>query len=129
MSINCGVDIIEINRIKETMEASGPAFVERVFTEAEKNYCESKKAVKYKSYAARFAAKEAVAKALGTGIQEGISWTDIEVITNETGAPSIILSGMAKEKFKLSGGESISISLSHGDDHAIAFAVIERKEK
>jgi len=125
LAIFCGVDIIEIHRIKHSLESLGHAFKKRIFTEREISYCEDKKEGKYKSYAARFAAKEAVSKALGTGISEGMRWKDIEVINDEKGKPDICLSGRAKERLAELGGTSISISLSHCEDYAVAYAVIQ----
>ncbi len=125
MSIHCGVDIIEIDRIKKTIEANGESFIEKVFTKGEDDYCKGKKAVRYKSYAARFAAKEAVVKALGTGIDKGISWTDIEVCTDDFGKPYPTLFGKAKERYDQMNGTDISLSLSHCDEYAVAYAVIQ----
>lgn len=125
MSVHCGVDIIEIDRVKKTIESGGPSFIERVFTEREKEYCDGKNVVKYKSYAARFAAKEAVVKALGTGIDKGIEWTDIEIMTDKLGKPFPVLSGNAKKFYDEMKGISIALSLSHCDTYAVAYAVIE----
>jgi phosphopantetheine--protein transferase-like protein len=79
MGLHCGVDIIEIDRVKKAVDSGGKAFKDRVFTEREIMYCEARKAAKYQSYAARFAAKEAVSKAFGTGISAGFLLKDIEV--------------------------------------------------
>src|SRR6185503_13036868 len=97
MIVATGIDIVEISRIEEILAQRGERFRSRVFTEAEIEYCESRTS-KSESYAARFAAKEAVMKALGTGWAEGIAWRDIEVIRAETGAPSLRLSGRAFER-------------------------------
>ncbi len=125
MGIYCGTDIIEIDRIKKSLEKCGTSFFVRVFTESEISYCESKNNAKFKSYAARFAAKEAVAKALGTGIDEGICWKDIEVTNNVRGKPCVTLHGRAKDIFEAIGGADISLSLSHCENYAVAFAVIK----
>lgn len=129
MAILCGVDIIEIHRIKHSLETLGQAFKDRIFTEREISYCEKRKETKYKSYAARFAAKEAVSKALGTGISEGIKWKEIEVVNDEKGKPDICLSGRAKERLAELGGTSISISLAHCEDYAVAYAVIQAGDR
>jgi holo-[acyl-carrier protein] synthase len=125
LSIHCGVDIIEIERIKHTIESNGASFIARVFTKSEDDYCKSKNVVKYKSYAARFAAKEAVVKALGTGFHKGIEWKDIEICIGELGNPYAVLSGKAKEQFDEIKGRDISLSLSHCDNYAVAYAVIQ----
>jgi len=128
MGVCCGVDIVEISRIKHSLESGGEAFKKRVFTEKEIEYCEGKKFAKYQSYAARFAAKEAVSKAFGTGIGQYISWKDIEVINDEKGMPRIELSDKAKELFYSINGSGISISLSHCKDYAIAYVVFELRK-
>ena len=127
MSIFCGTDIVEISRIEKSLVSGGDAFRDRVFTENEIDYCESKKVVKYKSYAARFAAKEAVSKAFGTGISEGIGWRDIEIVNDSRGCPSVVLRGNAEKLFRSSGGKTLSISLSHCENYAVAYAVMETK--
>jgi holo-[acyl-carrier protein] synthase len=125
--MHCGVDIIEIDRIKKILDSktTGLSFINKVFTSSETAYCESKRSSKYQSYAARFAAKEAVSKALGTGIGSGVAWRDIEVLNNSAGQPYISLTGCAKEVFTNLRGTCISISLSHSDNLAVAFAVIQ----
>lgn len=124
MAIFCGVDIVETDRIEKALSTSGNAFRKRVFTENEITYCESKRAASYKSYAARFAAKEAVVKALGTGISRGIALTDIEVVNDPNGKPDVKLSGKAEEVYREIGADSISISLSHCESYAVAYVVI-----
>lgn len=125
MAVYCGVDIIEIDRVKQSLEATGDAFRDKVFTALEINYCELRGAARYQSYAARFAAKEAVSKALGTGISSGVSWKDIEVSNDERGAPVVTLYGSAKDLYLKLGALQISISLSHSKIYAVAYAVIE----
>jgi holo-[acyl-carrier protein] synthase len=125
VAIQCGVDIIEIERIKLSIEGTGDAFKNRVYTIREKEYCESKKAVKYQSYAARFAAKEAVTKAFGTGISKGIEFKHVEVLNDESGKPYVVLNGRAEEVFKEIGGRSISLSISHCHTYAVAYAIVE----
>ncbi|MCX7710990.1 MAG: holo-ACP synthase [Clostridia bacterium] len=125
MSIFCGTDIIEIHRIEKSFLTSGESFRDKLFTQREIAYCESKKAVKYKSYAVRFAAKEAVSKAFGTGISEGIGWKDIEIINDERGCPNVVLWGNAKKLYEDRKGKSLSVSLSHCENYAVAYVVLE----
>lgn len=125
MAVLCGVDMVEIERIRDSIESSGKAFLDRVFTGNEIRYCEGRKAVRFESYAARFAAKEAVSKAFGTGISEGVGWRDIEVLNDDRGKPFILLANGAKDFFERMGGRGISLSLSHCRQYAVAYAVIE----
>ncbi|HAB67245.1 MAG TPA: holo-[acyl-carrier-protein] synthase [Firmicutes bacterium] len=126
MKIYCGTDIIEIERIKESIEDKkmGKAFVKRVYTSKEIEYCESKKAQKYQHYAARFAAKEATFKAISEQIDDkySITWKDIEVINNEQGRPQLNLMGM-----DLKNIEDIDLSLSHCKEYAVANVTLLRK--
>lgn len=117
MKIKCGVDIIEISRVKESIESLGERFINRVFTEKEIEYCESKKAQKYQHYAARFAAKEAVFKALSWKLEDkyAICWKYIEVVDDKQGRPSLNIIGM-----NLNDIENIDISLSHCKEYAVA---------
>ena len=117
MIIGLGIDIIEIERIKKAVSKNH--FRDSVFTEHEQNYCESRGKNSAASYAARFAAKEAFFKALGTGIFTKL--TDVEVVNDERGAPHINLRGKAKEK----AAAKISVSLSHSKDFATAICIIE----
>lgn len=125
MAIYCGVDIVEIERIRQSFETSGDVFRDRVFTAGEIEYCEGRKLVRFESYAARFAAKEAVSKAFGTGIGQGVKWKDIEVRNDGNGKPYVILSDRAREIFEEMQGKGISLSLSHCKHYAVAYAVIE----
>ena len=124
MKIKCGVDIIEISRIKESIESLGERFINRVFTEKEIEYCESKKNQKYQHYAARFAAKEAVFKALSWKLEDkyAICWKDIEVVDNKQGRPSLNIIGM-----NLNDIENIDISLSHCKEYAVANVTVLTK--
>ena len=117
MKIKCGTDIIEIDRIKDTIDEMGEKFLNRIFTKEEIRYCESKNKQKYEHYAARFAAKEAAFKALSFNIQNkySVSWQDIEVVNNEQGRPSLNIKNM-----DLNNIESIDISLSHCKNYAVA---------
>lgn len=122
MKVKCGVDIIEISRIKESIEENkGEKFKNRVFTQKEIEYCESKNKQKYQHYAARFAAKEAAFKALSENIPDkyGIEWQNIETINDENGRPQIILIGIDDENI-----ENIDLSISHCREYAIANVVV-----
>ena len=103
-----------------------PRFAERVFTERERTYCEGRGAVAAQHYAARFAAKEAMLKALRTGWSGRLAWQDVEVISCETGAPILQLHGRARELFEQSGATAAHLSISHTAEHAIAQVVLER---
>lgn len=116
-----GIDLVEVPRIREMLEKHGQRFKDRTFTPAEIAYCDacSEPAM---HYAARFAAKEAVAKALGTGIwAEGVNWTDIEVVRTINGKPEILLHGAAKQH---AGDATCLISLTHTSDLAMAQALL-----
>ena len=104
-----------------------PRFVDRVFTAAERAYCDGRGAVSAQHYAARFAAKEAALKALQTGWRGGISWQDVEVAAQESGAPYLIFSGQAFEIFQKTGATATHLSMSHTTQHAIAQVVLERE--
>ena len=119
MKIKTGVDIIEIERVKNSIEETEGKFCERVYTQKEIEYCESKKAQKYQHYAAKFAAKEAVFKAISSSLQNkyDIEWKDIEVLNNDDGRPyvNILNSNM---KF-----DDIDISISHCKEYAVASVI------
>jgi holo-[acyl-carrier protein] synthase len=124
--ISIGIDIIEVARIREVLLRT-PRFAERVFTGAERNYCDSRgAAVAAQHYAARFAAKEAALKALQTGWRGGISWQDVEVSARESGAPYLIFTGHVLAVFEKFGATATHLSLSHTSEHAIAQVVLER---
>jgi holo-[acyl-carrier protein] synthase len=118
MELRSGVDLLEIERLREAMERSGERFMARVFTPAERELCNGNTA----SLAARFAAKEAVAKVLGTGLGK-IAWTDIEILRAENGAPVLRLHDKALALAEKLGLTQWSISLSHTREHALAMAV------
>ena len=103
-----------------------PRFSERVFTRAERDYCDSRGVVAAQHYAARFAAKEAALKALQTGWRGGISWHHIEVSAKESGAPYLIFTGHVLKVFKEFGASATHLSISHTSEHAIAQVVLER---
>ena len=125
MIVSIGIDIIEVARIREVLLRT-PRFVERVFTQRERAYCDSRGAVSAQHYAARFAAKEAALKALQTGWRGGISWQDVEISAHESGAPYLIFTGQVLEVFEKFGATSTHLSMSHTTQHAIAQVVLER---
>ena len=105
--------------MSETLARSA-RFTERVFTERERDYCTRRGAVAAQHFAARWAAKEAFLKALGTGWRDGIAWHDVEVAHRDSGAPYLIVTGKARELFDKLGATAIHVSLSHTTEHAIA---------
>lgn len=125
MIISIGIDIIEVARVREVLSRT-PRFSERVYTERERAYCESRGAVAAQHYAARFAAKEAVLKALRTGWSGGIAWQDIEVSALEGGAPLLVFRGRVRELYEQSGASAAHLSMSHTSEHAIAQVILER---
>ena len=126
MIVSIGIDIIEVRRVREVL-ARTPRFAERVFTEAERTYCESRGAVASQHYAARFAAKEAALKALQTGWRGGIGWHDVEIATRDSGAPYLVLHGLVKELLETSGATKAHLSMSHTTEHAVAEVILERE--
>lgn len=117
MNITCGTDIIEIERVKESIENIGEKFLKRVFTDKEIEYCESKKAQKYQHYAGRFAAKEAAFKSISKILKDkySVCWKDFEVINDEQGRPYLTLYNVDTTKI-----ESIDVSISHCKLYATA---------
>ena len=124
MIIGTGVDIIEVARIKRLLEKHSPRFEEKIFTADEILYCRSR-AEPGIHFAARFAVKEAVMKCLGTGMDQGIAFREIEVVNEDTGRPAIRMHGKGKELFSRLKIESIHISISHEKNYAIAQAIAE----
>lgn len=122
--LGIGVDLVEVHRFAAVLARQGSAFVQRVFTEGERNYCGAK-VVPAPFYAARFAAKEAVSKAFGTGIGSVLSWRDIEVYHLEGGAPAVRLHGKAEAFAVERGVKRVWLSLSHTETMAIAQVVLE----
>lgn len=116
-----GVDIIEIERIRKTLENTHGAFLDKYFTPSEKDYCLTHKDPS-PQVAGRFAAKEAIAKALGCGFGEELGFNDIEIINDEKGKPVVKLSSGAEERFDY---PKIQVSISHCKTHAVAFAIAE----
>lgn len=119
-----GTDIIEVSRIERERARLGAGFLERIFTPQEIEYCEGQRR-RFESYAARFAAKEAFLKALGTGGRDGISWLEIEVVRDERGRPDLVLRGRARQIARERGIEAVLVSLSHSQELATAVAILE----
>jgi len=124
MIVAIGIDLVEISRIEEVFARRGDRFRARVFTEGEISYCE-RRASKLASYAARFAAKEAAMKALGTGWSDGVGWMDVEVVSEQTGAPVLQLHGRALERLREIGAKKAHVSLTHSGNLAIAEVLLE----
>ncbi|PKL78707.1 MAG: holo-[acyl-carrier-protein] synthase [Ignavibacteriae bacterium HGW-Ignavibacteriae-4] len=124
MILGIGTDIIEINRIQGTLEKYGERFKNKMFTQIEIDYCEQYKEKKYAHYAARFAAKEAFSKAIGTGFARGFNFKEIYIQNLNSGEPTVVLEGKLKEKY---GENLIKVSLSHTDNNAIAYLIMESK--
>ena len=118
-----GTDVIEISRVKRAIARWGTRFLQRVYTDSELSLCR----MRLPSLAARFAAKEAVLKALGTQTR-GIGWKDIEILADTTGRPVVHLNGKAREQADYLRLDNMAISLSHSREYAIAVAVGETKE-
>ena len=122
-----GVDIVDISRIQAMLEEHGERFVERCFTDGERAYAESGSRRRPERYAVRFACKEAVMKALGTGWRSGIAWRDIEVLPDPRGKPLVYLYGGAKRRAEHIGLEAIDISLTHLPSVSMAVVVCVAK--
>jgi holo-[acyl-carrier protein] synthase len=125
MIIGSGIDLVEIRRIKRSIDRYGSRFLNRVYTEAEQAYC-LRKRNSAESFAARFAAKEAAAKALGTGISYGVNWLEFEVVREPSGRPSLKFHGRAAEIAARMGFSSVALSLTHTAELASASVVLER---
>ena len=125
MIFGTGIDMIEVERVAEKI-GKNSGFTELIFSQSEINYCETK-ANKYEHYAARFAAKEAFFKALGTGWKNGTAFNEIEIVNNEAGKPEINLLGNTATTIAAMGLGKISVSLSHLKTMATAIVIIENK--
>ena len=117
-----GIDVIEIERVEKAIARYGERFLKRIYTEQELEYCRRK--ADASSFAVRFAAKEAVAKALGLGISQGVRWTDVEVLNDPHGKPYVRLHGRMAELLQ---GKTVHLSLSHSRTCAVAMVVLDDK--
>ena len=124
MIIGSGVDLCEVARIQSSFERFGARFIQRIFTPLEIAYCDSK-ANRFERYAARFAAKEAGMKALGTGWRRGITWKDFEVANLPSGRPTLRFSGKAAEIATKLGVKNIALSVTHTSEQALAQVLLE----
>jgi holo-[acyl-carrier protein] synthase len=124
MIVATGIDIVEIGRLEEVFARRGDRFRDRVFTRGEIAYCEGR-ASRLERYAARFAAKEAVMKALGTGWGGGVGWQDVEVVSPEAGPPSVRLHGRALDRMRAMGARKAHLSLTHSRGVAMAQIILE----
>ena len=122
--LGVGIDLVEVSRLEEALQRQGDRFLTRIFTQEEQKYC-SGKARAAQFYAARFAAKEAVAKAFGTGIGAELGWLDIEVRHNAAGAPVIVLLGKGGDLARARGIREVLISLTHTSSTAAASVILQ----
>ena len=128
MIFGIGTDLVEVDRIKKELASHGEKFIDMLFTESERTYCTrtDNVAIQAQCFAARFAAKEAFLKALGSGLRGGLHWKDIEVVNNELGKPEIRMQNTAQEICENAGINGIYVSLSHTKESAIAVVVLEK---
>lgn len=124
MIVGTGIDLAEVDRIAAAVERHGDRFLQRVFTEAERRYCDSK-ANRMERYAGRFAAKEAAMKAVGTGWRGGVAWTEFEVRREPGGRPTIVFHGKAAEFASKLGVKNVALSITHTRDTAMAQVILE----
>ncbi len=124
MIVGMGVDIVEIRRFGAVLERQQDRFLKRVFTTGEQEFCRAHRDP-VPHFAVRFAAKEALFKALGTGWAKGVTWLDVDVHREGQGAPSIVLRGEAEQISRRLGAQRVHVSLSHSDESAIATVILE----
>jgi holo-[acyl-carrier protein] synthase len=124
MIVGTGIDLVEIDRIQQSMDRFGQRFLNRVFTEAEQAYCQRKRK-SAESFAARFAAKEAGAKALGTGISQGVNWLEIEVTREPGGRPALLFHGRAAQIAARLNVTRAALSITHTATLSMASVVLE----
>jgi holo-[acyl-carrier protein] synthase len=125
MIVGTGIDIAEVPRVAEAIRRFGQRFINRIFTDGEIRYCESK-ANRVERYAARFAAKEAGMKALGTGWNHGVRWKDVEVQRQPGGRPKLVFHGRAAEFAAKLAVTNVALSLTHTADQAMAQVILEK---
>lgn len=124
MIVGVGVDLAEVHRIRSSFERFGERFRDRIYTPLEIAYCESK-SNKYERYAARFAAKEAGMKAIGTGMRRGVRWLDFEVANLPSGKPTLRFHGVAAEFAERLGVTNVALSITHTSDTSLAHVILE----
>ena len=125
MITGIGTDLVEVARIRQSAERFGDRFLRRIYTEIERAYCDSK-ANRFERLAARFAAKEAGMKALGTGWSRGVSWQDFQIVNERSGRPTLKLAGVAGELASTYGIRQISLSMTHTATEGFAIVIFER---
>lgn len=123
MVLGIGIDLVKVDRIEKAMVRWGEAFTGRVFTEREVVYCQRQKRPA-EAFAARFSAKEAVMKAFGTGLSDGVCWKDVEIVRSDSGKPDIVLDGRLKELASGMGVSRAFVSFSHDSGFVVAQAVL-----
>ena len=121
--IGIGIDVVEVSRIKSSLDEFGERFLAKLFTDSEQEYCQKQKRPEL-HFAARFAAKEAIAKAFGTGIGKEVGWLDMEILRKPSGEPEVKLTGSAKDSAEAKGVSQVMVSLTHAKHYAAANAVI-----
>ncbi|MDB4353867.1 holo-ACP synthase [Akkermansiaceae bacterium] len=121
--IGIGIDVVEVDRVRSSLDEFGDRFLDRIFTPSEQEYCNRQKRPEI-HLAARFAAKEAISKAFGTGIGKEIGWLDIEIVRKESGEPEVRLSGDGQRFADAQNATEIKVSLSHAQHYAAANAVV-----
>jgi len=124
MIIGTGIDTVEVARFQRFLDQGNQRLLDRLFSPQEQDYCRAKKQAAA-CYAARFAAKEAFLKALGTGLRDGISWIEIEVVNDPLGKPELNLTGSAQQQLEQRGGNRTNLSLSHDGGQAVAIVILE----
>ncbi|HXM94136.1 MAG TPA: holo-ACP synthase [Candidatus Dormibacteraeota bacterium] len=124
MIVGMGVDIAEVQRIQAAIQRHGEVFLRRIYTPAERDYCDRFKN-KFERYAGRFAAKEAAMKALGTGWRSGVRWVDLEVVRQTSGRPTLSLGGEAGKIAERLGVKNIALSITHTASQALAHVIFE----
>jgi holo-[acyl-carrier protein] synthase len=124
MIVGTGVDLAEVDRVRQAIERHGQRFIERIYTPAEIAYAQ-RKANRYERYAARFAAKEAGMKAIGTGWKRGVRWRDFEVINLPSGRPTLLFHGVAAQFAESLGVRNVALSLTHTSVQAMAIVILE----
>jgi holo-[acyl-carrier protein] synthase len=125
MIIGIGIDLVEVDRLRRSVERFGDKFLKRLFIDNEINYCQTK-SNSYQHFAVRFAAKEALLKAIGTGLSDGITWHQIEIINDKLGKPSILTQGTCHEILQKLDAKNPKLSLSHTRHHGIAVVILEQ---
>lgn len=125
MIFGIGTDIIEIERIERAVNRS-QRFCDKIFTKGEQAYCNGRNHARFESYAARYAAKEAMFKALGTGYRYGFAFNEVEVLNDDLGKPEIHAHGKVKKFLKENRVSQIHLSLSHARENAVAYVVLEK---